>query len=306
MRNLVEFEGLNRERYSFISNNGQTLVGYKYYKKSETSKGVVVIAHGLGGGGHNTYMDVADYFTSNGYLVFAYDATGNDESGGDSVKGIPQGLIDLEYAVQFVKDSDDFKGLPIMLFGHSWGAYSAGNVLNIHSDIKAVVMVAGFNQSIDIIEEEGRRIAGEGVKVLLPYISIIEKIKFSKYSSYSSISGFESSDASTMIIHSADDESISFENQYVPFYDLYEHDQRFVFVAFEDRGHDYVYYSDSSKQYRAEYNEQFLEYVNETGAEITADLKIKYMDENGDKSRLFALDMELMNRILSFYNECVS
>ena len=43
---------------------------------TQPPKGVVVIAHGLGGGGQNTYMDLADYFTSNGYLVFAYDVTG--------------------------------------------------------------------------------------------------------------------------------------------------------------------------------------------------------------------------------------
>ena len=60
-RSIDEFDGLNVKRYTFSSDQGQKLVGYKYYKTLENTKGVVVISHGLGGGGHNSYMDVADY-----------------------------------------------------------------------------------------------------------------------------------------------------------------------------------------------------------------------------------------------------
>ena len=88
-RSVDEFDGLNVKRYTFSSDQGQKLVGYQYYKTLENTKGVVVISHGLGGGGHNSYMDVADFFTSNGYVVFAYDATGNDESEGSSLETSP-------------------------------------------------------------------------------------------------------------------------------------------------------------------------------------------------------------------------
>ena len=146
-RSIDEFDGLNVKRHTFTSDQGQKLVGYKYYKTLEYMKGVVVISHGLGGGGHNSYMDVADFFTSNGYVVFAYDATGNDESRVVSIfKGIPQGLIDLDYAIQFVKQTSDFDGLPIMLFGHSWGGYSVGSVLNLHPDWESSCYGCRFQQ----------------------------------------------------------------------------------------------------------------------------------------------------------------
>ena len=256
-RSIDEFAGLNLQRHTFPSDQGQMLVGYKYYRNLENIKGVVVISHGLGGGGHNSYMDVADFFASNGYVVFAYDATGNDESEGSSVKGIPQGLIDLDYAIQFVKQTSDFDGLPIMLFGHSWGGYSVGSVLNLHPDVKAVVMVAGFNKSMDIIEEEGKKIAGDGISVLLPYISLYERIKFGKYAAYNCIDGFENTDAGVMIIHSADDEMISQEKSFDVFYEQYKNNPRFHFVKYENRGHDYVYYSDRSREYKEEFNRKF-------------------------------------------------
>jgi len=301
-RSIDEFEGLNLQRYTFTSNKGQLLAGYKYYRDLENIKGVVVIAHGLGGGGHNSYMDVADFFTSNEYVVFAYDATGNDESEGSSVKGIPQGLIDLDYAIQFVKQTPDFEGLPIMLFGHSWGGYSVGSVLNLHPDVKAVVMVAGFNKSMDIIEEEGKRIAGDMINVLLPYISLYEKIKFGKFASYSCINGFENSDAGVMVIHSTDDDMISNKKSFDVFYDLYKDNSRFNFVKYEDRGHNYVYYSDVSREYKDEFNRKFDEYLNSLDKELTIELKASYFNDHLDKKSLFDLDEGLMDHIVTFYN----
>ena len=98
---VEDFDGLSREKYTFTSDKGQKLTGYKYYRSSESPKGMVVIAHGLGGG-QCSYMNISDYFASNGYWVFAYDATGNNESEGDAVGGLPQGIIDLDYALRFV------------------------------------------------------------------------------------------------------------------------------------------------------------------------------------------------------------
>lgn len=301
-RSIDEFDGLQSQRYTFTSDQGQQLVGYKYYRNLEDIKGVVVISHGLGGGGHNSYMDVADFFASSGYVVFAYDATGNDESEGDSVKGIPQGLIDLEYAIKFVKRTSDFDGLPIMLFGHSWGGYSVGSVLNLHPDVKAVVMVAGFDKSMDIIEEEGRKIAGDGIAVLLPFISLYERFKFGKYVSYNCTDGFENSEAGVMVIHSEDDEMISEEKAYDVFYNHFKDNPRFRFVKYDNRGHDYVYYSDSSREYKDEINRNFEDYLDSLDEEFTSEIKESYLKENLDKKRLFDLDDELMNSIVEFFD----
>jgi len=301
-RSINEFEGLQSQRHTFTSNKGQVLVGYKYHKNADNPQGVVIISHGLGGGGHNRYMGVADHFASNGYIVFAYDATGNDESEGNSVKGLPQGLIDLDHAIQFVKESPEFADLPIMLFGHSWGGYSAGSALNIHPDVKAVVMVAGFDKTMDIIEEEGQKIAGDGIKALLPYISLYERIKLGKYASYSCTNGFENSEAGVMIIHSADDEMISPEKAFDVFYGPNKSNPRFKFVRYEDRGHDYVYHSDSSRRYINEFNSGFDEFLTSLDGEFTPEIRAAYLNDNLDKKLLYDLDDELMNSIVEFYN----
>lgn len=256
-RTLDEFPGLISERYTFESDKGQELVGYRYShtdvadgEGTGAPVGVVIIAHGLGGGGQNGYMGLADYFAANGFLVLAYDATGNGESEGKTAKGMPQGLIDLDHAIRYVKDSPDLAGLPIVLFGHSWGAYSAASVLFFHPEVKAVVISAGFDRTGDLFEQAGRDMFGFAIKLFLPFVSLYERIKFGEFAQYGSIDGLEASSANAMIIHSTDDEMISTEKGFDIFYEHYAKDPRFDFVQYQDRGHDMLWYADSAREYR--------------------------------------------------------
>lgn len=299
-RSLDEFEGLHLAECTFESDKGQKLAGYKYYRDNEP-KGVVVMAHGFGGGGHNDYMGIADYFTTCGYVVFAYDATGNDKSEGYEVGGLPQGVIDLDYALRFVESSEEFSGLPIMLWGHSWGAYSVGSVLAFHPEVKAAVMVSGFDKSADMIEFQGREMAGDAVDFILPYINKIEEEKFGKYASASCIEGFEKSDTAVMIVHSRDDSIVPYANSFQKFYDKYNGDPRFEFVSFEDKGHNYICCSDSAVKYREEFNRKFDEDMEAMGG-FTPERKAEYLKENLDKKRRYALDEELMKKMSDLYD----
>lgn len=302
-RSLDEFQGLQRERRTFVSKQGQKLAGYKYYKEGLNPKGTVIIAHGLGGGGHNSYLDIADYLAGSGYWVFGYDATGNDESEGKSVRGLPQGLIDLDYAIRYVKDSPDFAGLPIFLFGHSWGGYSVGSVLKFHPDVKAAVIAAGFNKPVDMIAEVGGKIAGKAVHLLLPYISLYERLKFGTYANQTSIAGFEHSAAGVMILHSMDDNTVPPAVGWDLFQARYGNDPRFQFVRFDDRGHNWIWHADSARAYRAEFNEQFAAYLESLNQEFTPEIRADYLGKHLDKGLLYALDDEIMGRIADFYDQ---
>ena len=74
MLRVEDFSGLRCTEYAFSSDKGQMLAGY-LYSAGEDQQGIVVIAHGFGDGGHNSYMDCANFFAQNGYFAFAYDAT---------------------------------------------------------------------------------------------------------------------------------------------------------------------------------------------------------------------------------------
>lgn len=298
---IDDFDGLQRERYTFPSNKGQLLTGYRYFRGGVTPRGVIVLAHGFGGGGHRSYMNIADYFAANGYTVFAYDATGNDESEGDAVGGLPQGLIDLDYALRFVKSSADFAGLPIMLWGHSWGGYSVGSVLPLHPDVKAAVIVAGFNASIDMLESEGRSIAGDAIDFLLPALKAHEDDIFGDYADMSVLDGLAATDAKVMLLHSADDQMIPISMSFDRYFDAFGGDDRFTFIRFDNRGHNYLFCSEARSAYVEAYNAEADAYVAENGP-LTEEARAAYYREHFDKHKGYELDSDLMSRMLALYD----
>lgn len=243
---ITEFPDMKRERHTFKSNKKQTLVGYLYENADESveEKGVVIFAHGLGGGGQTGYLDIFNIITQNGYYVFAYDATANDESEGEIVGGLPQGYIDLDYAITYAQTIEQIKNLPFVLMGYSWGGLSVTNVLNYHPEVKAVASLAGWNKSMNLIDYRGCQMVGGIAKILLPFASVYEFFNYGKYAFSSSMKGFENSNCGVMIVHSEDDTTIPIEYGYDTYYKKYKDNERFVFKKYENRNHDLLVSAD--------------------------------------------------------------
>lgn len=241
---LTDFPALSRERHTFTTYQGHTLVGYLYASATEQTKGIIVFAHGMGAGGQQGYLDIFDILVRGGYAVFAYDATANDESEGDVLGGLPQGYIDLDYAISYVKTLPAAKDMPILLMGYSWGGLSVANVLCYHPDVTAVVSLAGWNKSMDLIDYRGEQMVGILAKVLLPFASVHELDLYGKYAFSTGVKGFKNSDCAVMIVHGAQDDTIPTKYGY----DLYEkkfgEDDRFTFKRYEDRDHDVLHESE--------------------------------------------------------------
>ena len=312
MLRVEDFDGLKCTEYTFPSDKGQKLAGY-LYSVGEDQHGIVVLAHGFGDGGHNSYMDVANYFAKNGYYVFCYDATGCDKSEGEGVGGTPQGVIDLDYAISFVEESKDIPNLPIVLFGHSWGGYCVCSVLNFHPEVKAVIECSGFNRASDMFESGGKSQAGGVIYTMTPFVRIHERFKYGKYASHTAMDGFEASDADVMVVHSADDDVIGIEYGYDKYYEKYKDDPRFTFIRFEDKGHNEIL-NDQSNTYKEELNAEFDKWLKTLDYDYNAEAnkerfkkdKAEYLNENLDHARWSSrLDEELFAQFLEFYNKAI-
>ena len=296
-----DFDSLAVERVD-IYEEGERLAGYKYKNPEVEAHGVIVIAHGLGGGGHNAYMPFIDVFTDNGYYVFTYDATGNGSSEGDDVNGLPQGVIDLDRAIHSVYAQPEYEDLPLYLFGHSWGAYSVGSVLYHHPEVKGAVMFSGFNKSDDMIRAGASDyIGGFLTDLTLQYVLIYEQIKFGEWSDRNVLEGVGKTDAKIMIVHSLDDETVPTSAGFDEIYEEYATDPRFTFTVMQNKGHNYLFYSDAAWSYREELNEKYISYVEENGLEYSEEVKRDFMNENLDKIKCFEPDPALMQQIIDMF-----
>ena len=306
------FEGLERTKYTFPSNKGQMLTGYLYSSAGVEPKGIIILSHGYGSG-HNNNMGCADYFTKHGYYVFGFDVTGNDESEGKAVEGLPQGVIDLEHAIEFVENSGNFPKLPIGLFGHSWGGYCVGAALVHHPEMKAVIDCSGFNNSTDLFISEGRHIAGPAVYLSLPFLKLHDWIKFGSYAWLTADEGFSKSDAKILVVHSSDDDIVPPEFGYDVYYRNHKDDPRFSFMRLEGKGHKYFYKDTKESQeiiqsYQNWVNSLDYDYKDPKNLERFIKERDEGIKENVDVKALWQnrLDEELFGKFVEFYDEAMS
>jgi alpha-beta hydrolase superfamily lysophospholipase len=91
-------------------------------------RGVAILCHGLGE--HSgRYEHVAAHFNSFGIALLGYDHTGHGRSGGNRghVPAYAQLMEELDLVFDLAHTS--FPGLPIFLYGHSWGGNISLNYL---------------------------------------------------------------------------------------------------------------------------------------------------------------------------------
>lgn len=293
------FKTLTRKPYVFQSKQGVKLQGYYYTTKKESLvKGIVVLAHGFSGGGHISYMPEIDFLVKNGYDVFAYDATGNDESEGESVRGLPQGLLDLGEAVDFVKQQLREDQLPLFLYGHSWGAYAVMSYLAIDEEIEAAVALAGFNNSLDKLLEEGERRYGKKIKGLEGYMKGYEWVKFGEIATATSLEGLALTKADVLIIQSRDDHMIDFNHSFLYFKNHLKHKKNIYFLAFNDRAHDPVRTFQVQEKLR-KINKLYDEAMQKGDKASETALNEAYLKVHKQ------IDPVLMTDIVTFYNNRV-
>lgn len=110
---------------------------YSVKPASECEK-VLIFAHGYGAG-TASYMTEIAYFARKGYAVVAADNYGCNYSEGKNCIGLYAGAEAVIAAYIGVKSEESLKNKPVVLVGHSWGAYS---VLCASAKVKAEKVVA--------------------------------------------------------------------------------------------------------------------------------------------------------------------
>ena len=299
--------GLLVEQSDFKTDDDVTLAGYKYSKAGQDTKGVVIISHGMGCNGHGAFLPYIDLFTSNGYLVFAYDATGNAQSPGKTVEGFPQGTIDLDNAIKHVKADAEYSSLPIFLFGHSWGAYACGAVLNLHPDIKGAVLVSAFDSSRDMLRYQSSRFIGFMASVMIGGVSLYESVKFGDtYPKLTVTDGLKESDAKVLIVHSEDDDTVPMSIGYSRFYDEFSGNERFNFILYENRGHSELLYSEESVALLEEIMLECEIYLQESSLDASNENMAKFLNSHEKIYEAYEIDTELASSIIATFDSALN
>ncbi len=295
---LNDFPNLKATPVSFHTNDS-LLKGNFYHSSavSITQKCLLIFCHGISNGSRD-YLAQIDYFAQQGYEVLAYDNTGTHNSSGKGIRGLPQSLINLHDVLNLLSTQEQFKSyseLPVILIGHSWGAFAVNAVLNYKEfkNIKAVVSFSAFNRSIDMLIQQGKHLFGNAIFLFRPFLQFIEFIRFNKVSRFTSIGGVNSYDIPILALHSKDDPIVYFENSLVSKRSECTN-LNAVFIALDGCKHN-VTLSQNARNYGAE-----LKATIKIPKHVTSQNEIEKYLINIDKMKLYELDLQRMKFIENF------
>ena len=160
-----------------------------------------------------------------------------------------------------------------------------------------------------MFEAEGKKQAGYGIYLMMPFVKLHERIKYGDYAANTAMDGFLKSEADVLIVHSADDDIVPIEYGFDIYYEKYKDDPRFSFIRFEDKGHNYVY---NDMTYINEFNAEFdkwietldYDYNAKENQERFSEDKAEYIHSNLDRDKWCdMLNSELFESFVSFYDE---
>ncbi len=293
------FDNLNARPISFKSDKGQTLNGFIYSgAKVKKYKAVIVFSHGMGAG-HLAYTTEINYFAQKGYLVLAYDNTGTCTSEGKKLYGFAQGIIDLKHALNFVQSRDDLKEFPILLLGHSWGAYSVCNVSSIvpNDDIKGIVAFSPFNSMNKLIRDIAKTKTKLNLSILSPFFDLINLIRFGKIGILRSCHSIDSNTIPTLVMHGGNDMQVTIKNSPVGKKNKIKNNPNARTVLYETKYHN-VYLAREAEQY-----------LNDTFAKIETlgdnSPEAYEIYQNIDYTLITKEDLTVMDTANTFFEECI-
>ncbi len=293
------FDNLNALPISFKSDKNQTLNGFLYSSaKVDAYKALIVFSHGMGAG-HLAYTTEINYFAQKGYMVLAYDNTGTCTSEGDKLKGFAQGIIDLKHALKFANERNELKDMPIVLVGHSWGAYSVCNVSAIYESdkIKGIVAFSPFNSMNKLIRDIAKSQTKINLSILSPFFDLINLIRFGKVGVLRTCDTINDNSIPTLIMHGGNDMQVTVKNSPVGKPYKISNNKNARTVLYESKYHN-VYLAKDAEQY-----------LNDIFAKVGAlpkDSPEAYeIYQNIDYSLITKEDLNVMETAVSFMEECV-
>ena len=284
-----DFEGLAVEDFSFTSSRGHVLSGAFYFYPNPRSDRLVILEHGMGNG-HQGYFREIEHIARQGYLVYSYDHTGCNKSEGEHIHGLSGSLSDLNDCVNALVNERGFNEEQISIIGHSWGGFSALNILAHHKKLHSIVAMSGF-ASIRTMHNQ-----------LIPYpfglcLYKLEKETNPDYADSNAIDVLTTTERPVLIVHSTDDKTVSYKRNFIPLCEGLKSTGNIEFYTVVGGGHS-PHYTKEAFAYKEAFFKKLKRYRRK--GRLKTDERRRAFVESFDWYKMTEQNDEVWNRIFSF------
>lgn len=162
------FHEMKYSTFTFQNFDGKEIAGYRWTPDEGEPKAVMLLVHGMAE--HCArYSHFAQFLNSHGFAVIGYDHPGHGQTDPENL-GYINSEDGFHYMVQTVRDfmkvaTDQFPGLPQVLFAHSMGTFLAQRYFQLYDDLPEAVIYSGGNGRPPAILQAGIWLSSLIVKI---------------------------------------------------------------------------------------------------------------------------------------------
>lgn len=200
----INAEAYPREEFHFRSGDNQ-LRGCRY--SVDNPKGCIVIVNGIFDG-VDAHLPEIMFFLDHGWSVVSWDATGIGKSDGRGSIGLQQVKQDL---CAYLSCAEVQPNLPLMLYGHSAGAYAALSALSEGFRIDAVVSISGFNSPTEMMLSQAEARVGILADIECPFMLLESWFLFGSDFNGEALTSINSVETPILLIEGSSDDYVTRE-----------------------------------------------------------------------------------------------
>lgn len=117
--------------------------------------------------------------------------------------------LDIRAAIAHLSQNPAARDLPLVLYGHSMGAYAAAVAAAECPQVQAVASIAGFNDPMEVMLQEGMQRVGNAAYIGYPFLYLRNLLTFGSLADQSAADAIDRSCAAFLIVHGSGDENIA-------------------------------------------------------------------------------------------------
>ena len=252
-----------------------------YLYNAESPKAVVIVAGGIGAD-CDAHLPEILYFVDHDFSVLSFSATGVQKSEGRGIIGLSQPAVDLKAVIDYLREH---LALPIVIYGHSAGAYAAALYAD-EEDVKGVVCMAGFDSSYELMYKSARERVSVLADIEYPFMCLENLFLFGGMGFERASENISRTDTPVMLVSGAYDQVVREEFSISSHSDeILNPNVTYVEIDSALRGtHTALWLSENSARYRIDCED----------------------DSEIDKVKANKLDRGFMEEVLSFFQDAVS
>ena len=206
----MTYEDIDKTKYPreevYFPSGGNRLFGC-VYGQGGNSRGLVMVINGINSCIDRHLPEIV-WFIDHGYSVFTFENTGVGKSEGDGTVGIAQARLDTAAAIEYIKTADKLNKLPLLLYGHSLGAYAAAAALEDAPEVKAAVCVSGFDSPNENMRYNAKKYVGVLADIQYPFMCLQNFFLFGGKSDDTAVDAINKSNKPVLIVGGGSDDTV--------------------------------------------------------------------------------------------------